>query len=154
MYHRALYGIIYKIVRQDEIAEEVLQDVFIKIWNKIESYDSEKGKLFTWMINLARNSAIDKLRSKEIKQVSKTDTVDEYVTNTMSDPATHIKVDDIGVDVLLNALDDAHKQVFNLVYFEGYTHSEVAEEFDIPLGTVKTRIRSGLLKLRKILAEK
>jgi RNA polymerase sigma factor (sigma-70 family) len=148
-YHPIIYGTILRIVSKEEIASEILQDVFLKIWDKASSYDKNKGKLFTWMINMARYAAIDKLRSKELKKEEKTEQVQDYVTNSVADTQTNFSVDHIGVTSLLDRLDKDHKLIFDLVYYKGYTHSEISKEFDIPLGTVKTRIRNGLKVLRK-----
>ena len=146
-YSRALYGIILRIIKREDLAAELLQDTFIKIWQKIASYDATKGKLYTWMINIARHLAIDKLRSKEISQDAKTD----GTINLVHMHVSHPKEDDIGVEDLLDQLDRDHKLVLNAIYFGGYTHAEVADAYDIPLGTVKTRVRNALGMLRKYL---
>ena len=144
-YSPALYGVIYRILKQEEIASEVLQDTFLKIWQKAGQFDPQKGKLFTWMINIARNTAIDKLRSKEISQGSKTDLNVNYVHMKVEHP----KDENVGVRDLLHQLDKDQKQVLEMIYFGGYTHAEASEELNIPLGTVKTRVRNGLIQLRQ-----
>lgn len=111
-------------------------------------YDSTKGRLFTWMMNLARNEAIDKTRSKEIKKSAKTNPIDNSVY-TGSHTNTEATVNGIGVKELMNDLDKEQQFVLNKVYFEGFSHAEISEEFDIPLGTVKSRLRSALKHLRK-----
>ena len=144
-YSAAIYGVVLRTVRQETIASEVLQDTFLKIWHKIDRYDPVRGRLFTWMVNIARHTAIDKLRSKEMSQSDKTGSLTSYVHE-----GKHlIKEDDIGVNDLLDLLTEDQKTVLELVYFGGYTHAEAARQLDIPLGTVKTRIRNGLLSLRK-----
>ena len=150
-YSGALYGIISRIVRREELAEEVLQDVFLKIWEKIESYDPAKGKLFTWMLNLARNQAIDKTRSKEISKGRKTDDIDNLVNRI--DKADHSvsSVDSIGLNEVLGRLPEVQRFIIEYLYLKGYSQSELSEEFDIPLGTVKTRLRLGMIELRSIL---
>ena len=150
-YAPALYGVISRIVKVEDVAEEVLQDTFIKIWEKINSYDANKGKLFTWMLNIARNLSIDKLRSKEFRHKSKTDQLENDVFSL--NPTTYVeqKIKDTGLRDVLRNLSPEQQMVIHLVYFEGYTHTEVAEEYDIPLGTVKTRLRSALIRLRKLL---
>jgi RNA polymerase sigma factor (sigma-70 family) len=151
-YSQALYGTIYRIINNEPVATEVLQDVFLKVWNKSSSYNPQKGRLFTWMINMARNAAIDKLRSKEIRQNLKTDSVDEYVSNHTEDYSNKVIEEHIGIDQWLYQLDKNHRFVFELVYYKGYTHAEVSKELGIPLGTVKTRIRNGLITLRRKLS--
>lgn len=150
-YAPALYGVIHRIVKTQEVSEEVLQDSFIKIWDKFHSYDPEKGRLFTWMLNIARNLAIDKLRSKEFSRKNKTDQLEKSVSLITPKAYVEQNVKDTGLRDLLHNLSPEQQMIINLIYFEGYTHTEVSEEFDIPLGTVKTRLRSALVKLRKLL---
>ncbi|GHE51253.1 MULTISPECIES: sigma-70 family RNA polymerase sigma factor [Roseivirga] len=151
-YSAALLGVASRIIKDDDISEEVLQDVFMKIWNKIDQYDASRGRFFTWMMNLTRNAAIDKLRSKEISRSSKTDSMDDYVYRVDSRNSTEMHTDGIGVRALLNDLVEEQKFILEKVYFEGFTHTEIAEEYDIPLGTVKSRLRSALKHMRKKLA--
>lgn len=148
-YGAALYGATQRIVQDDDITREVVQDVFLKIWNKIELYNAQKGRLFTWMLNLTRNTAIDKMRSKEIKRSAKTDSIDEYVYTIDRQKNTESSVDGIGVKELMNDLVEEQRFILLKIYFEGFTHSEISEEYGIPLGTVKSRLRSALKHLRK-----
>lgn len=150
-YSAALYGAISRIVNDDDVAEEVLNDAFLKIWDKIETYDVKKGRLFTWMLNLSRNLSIDKLRSKEIKKVKKTDDISNNVYNVERENLIHQQEESIGVKELLNNLREEEKLIVDLIYFKGYTQSEVSEEHGIPLGTVKTRLRMALKNLRNVL---
>lgn len=150
-YSAALYGTVFRIVNDEGVAEEVLQDAFLKIWDKIDFYDSAKGRLFTWMVNISRNLAIDKLRSKEIKKAGKTDALENYVTNVEQSNQSYQHVDGIGLKEAMRSMRDEERFILEMAYFRGYTQSEIAEEFDIPLGTVKTRLRMGLKSLRSIL---
>jgi RNA polymerase sigma factor (sigma-70 family) len=150
-YSAALYGIVFRIVKSEDVAEEVLQDVFLKIWDKVEAYDAGKGRLFTWMLNLARNQAIDKIRSKEINKSRKTDDIDNLVGKIDKAEFTEQSVEAIGLKEVLARLPEEQCFVIEKLYLEGYTQSEVAEEFNIPLGTVKTRTRMALAELRIIL---
>lgn len=147
-YGAALYGAVQRIVQDDDVTAEVVQDIFLKIWNKIGMYDPQKGRLFTWMLNLSRNAAIDKIRSKEIKRSAKTDSIDEYVYTIDRQSSTETSVDGIGVRALMDDLVEEQRFVLLKVYFEGFSHSEIADEYDIPLGTVKSRLRSALKHLR------
>ena len=144
-----MYGTALRIIQNEEVTSEVIQDIFLKIWNKIDQYDSSKGRFFTWMLNMTRNASIDKIRSKEINKSGKTDSVDDYVYTIDSQHNTLMSVDGIGVKELMKDLAEEQQFVLLQVYFEGFTHSEIAEEYDIPLGTVKTRLRSALKHLRK-----
>lgn len=111
-------------------------------------YSAQKGRLFTWMLNLTRNASIDKMRSKEIKRSAKTDSIDDYVYSIDRQKNTESSVDGIGVKELMNDLVEEQRFILLKIYFEGFTHSEIAEEYDIPLGTVKSRLRSALKHLR------
>ena len=145
-----MYGLIFRILKSDELAEEVLQDTFLRVWDKIKDYDAEKGKLFTWMANIARNLAIDKTRSKDFKSQNKSEDIQSNVSIKDDSYAESNKPEYIGVQDLLQELNPEQQKLMDLMYFQGYTQSEIAEEFGIPLGTVKTRIRSAVLKLRKM----
>jgi RNA polymerase sigma factor (sigma-70 family) len=148
-YSRALFAVISRIILDSDIAEEVFHDAFIKITRKIDSYEESKGRLYTWMANICRNSAIDKLRSKEISQTTKTNTIDDFVFGLESQSGTMEQVEGIGVRELMNQLNEDQRFIIEYIYFQGYTHSEVSEEFDIPLGTVKSRVRAALQVLKK-----
>jgi RNA polymerase sigma factor (sigma-70 family) len=153
-YSAALYGIVYRILQSEELAEEILQDVFLKIWDKIETYDSSKGKLFTWMLNVARNQAIDKTRSKEISKNHKTKSIDAVVNKIDREEYIEQKVDGIGIKEILKKLPEEQRFIVEHLYFKGYSQSELAEEYNIPLGTVKTRLRTAMKQLRTLLGTK
>jgi RNA polymerase sigma factor (sigma-70 family) len=140
--------VVLRIVKSAEIAEEISQDCFLKYWNKINDYDASKGKLFTWMINVARNMAIDKIRSKDFKQGVKTDDMPGHVSIPDNAYGDKHKPEYIGVREMLNVLSAEQKELLDLMYFRGYTQSEISEEFGIPLGTIKTRVRTAVNKLR------
>ena len=143
-YSAALYGVIFRVVKKEAVAEEVLQDVFVRIWDRFSSYDPLKGKLFTWMLNIARNQAIDKTRSREISKEQKTGGIENVVSRIDNETYVEQPIEGLGVrDVLKEQL-----------YFQGYTQSELAEEFNIPLGTVKTRLRLAMQQLRSSLRVK
>ncbi|MET1055969.1 MAG: sigma-70 family RNA polymerase sigma factor [Pedobacter sp.] len=149
MYSGALLGVISRIVQQSEIAEDLLQETFIKIWNSADSYDSSKGRLFTWMINVARNIAIDKLRSKDFRNSHKNQDIENNVDFIDSQKKITFNADTLGIRDMVTALKPEFNDVLNMVYFKGYTHVEAAEELNLPLGTVKTRIRMAIMELRK-----
>jgi RNA polymerase sigma-70 factor (ECF subfamily) len=147
-YAPALYGVVVRIVQSEEIAQDVMQDAFVKIWKKGTTYDSTKGTLFTWLLNITRNTAIDKIRSAGFRKSGENQNIDNHVHNKVSSRGTN--PDEIGVKELLNNLDDKYRDIIDMIYFRGFTQKEVSEELDIPLGTVKTRLRIGLRELRGI----
>ncbi|GLU51734.1 RNA polymerase sigma factor SigK [Dyadobacter frigoris] len=148
-YASALYGIIMKIVKDEEKAADVMQDSFLKIWKNIGSYNVEKGTLFTWILNVARNTAIDRLRLdvKNEKSVSWDTVIESDLGNNVvfnPIPAT------IDIRAIVASLLPEKSVLIDLVYFQGYTHEEVSEKLSLPLGTVKSRIRKALNELREI----
>ena len=151
-YAGALYSIIRQIVTDNnELAGDVLQEVFINIYRKIDSYDQAKGRLFTWMLNIARNASIDTLRSKSYQNAQKNQELPENVHKGAAGQTTLQNVDNIGLRKVLEKLKPEHRVLVDLAYFKGFTHEEIAEIMTIPLGTVKTRIRNALLQLREYL---
>lgn len=146
-----MYGVIFRIIRKEEIAEEILQDVFIKIWDRFDHYDSAKGRLFTWLVNVARNQAIDKTRSKEISKAKKTADIENVVHRIDDKDYVEQAIDGIGVAEILKRLSEDQRFVVEHLYLKGYTQSELADEFNIPLGTVKTRLRMAMQQLRSTL---
>ena len=151
-YAGALYSIIRQIVTDNgELASDVLQEVFVNIWRKIGSYDQSKGRLFTWMLNIARNAAIDLLRSKGYHNSQKNQELPDNVYKGASGQAVQPNIDNIGLKKLLEKLKPEHRVLVDLAYFKGFTHEEIAAMLSIPLGTVKTRIRNALLQLREYL---
>jgi RNA polymerase sigma-70 factor (ECF subfamily) len=148
MYSSSLYGIIYRVVQHDEIAEDLLQETFVKIWNSFSSFDPKKGRLFTWMVNIARNLSIDKVRSKDFRNNSKNQDIENTVNFIDEQRSTAINPEIMGVKDLVDKLKPDQKSILDLVYFRGYTHVEAADELGIPLGTVKTRLRTAIITLR------
>lgn len=149
-YSGALYGVLLKIVGDNELCKDLLQDVFVKIWKNHHKYDVAKGTIYTWMLNLTRNSGIDYLRSKRNKNQQQNRKLDDLVYG-LEDSST-FKPEHIGIKQVLDRLPEEQKEIINLSYFEGFTQKEISEEFGIPLGTVKSRAKAAMAKLRKILA--
>ncbi|WP_317131807.1 MULTISPECIES: RNA polymerase sigma factor [Mucilaginibacter] len=149
MYSASLFGVISRIINDTAIAEDVLQETFVKIWHSFSSYSTEKGRLFTWMVNIARNLAIDKTRSKDFKNQNKNQDIENNVTFIDEQRNTVYKPELMGVKNLVQTLKPEQRLIIELVYFKGYTHVEAAEELGIPLGTIKTRLRMAILELRK-----
>jgi RNA polymerase sigma factor (sigma-70 family) len=149
MYSSSLYGVISRIIVDTATAEDVLQETFVKIWHSFTSYSTEKGRLFTWMVNVARNLAIDKLRSKDFKNQNKNQELENNVTFIDEQSNTVYNPELLGIKELVQTLKPDQKSILELVYFKGYTHVEAADELGIPLGTIKTRLRMAIQQLRK-----
>lgn len=150
MYSSSLYGIIHRVIQDEELGEDLLQESFVKIWNSINSFDETRGRLFTWMVNITRNLAIDKLRSKDFRNNNKNQDLENSVNLIDDQRNTAFNTETLGVKELVDKLKPESKAVLDLVYFKGYTHVEASEELGIPLGTVKTRIRVAISTLRKL----
>ena len=148
-YSGAIYTIINQIVPDKDTANDVMQEVFVNIWRKIKTYDATKGRLFTWMLNIARNAAIDKVRSKGFRDNQKTQTMvgDESRVGMNINPT----VSDVGLQKVLTTLNEEYRKLIDLSYFQGFTHEEIAKMLGIPLGTVKTRIRTAISQLRTMI---
>ncbi|WP_405291149.1 RNA polymerase sigma factor [Algibacter sp. Ld11] len=146
-YADSLYGVIQKIISDEDTAQDVLQETFVKIWRYAKKYDSSKAKLFTWLYRIAYNTAIDKVRSlknKTNKEVQiETSTVYKITTNQLND-------DVLDIQKHLSTLEEKYQIVINALFFEGMTQQEASEELDIPLGTIKSRLKIGLRELKKI----
>ena len=149
MYSASLFGVISRIITDTTTAEDVLQETFVKIWHSFPSYSTEKGRLFTWMVNIARHLAIDKLRSKDFKNQNKNQELENNVTFIDEQRNTVYKPELLGIKDLVQTLKPEQKLILELVYFKGYTHVEAADELGVPLGTIKTRLRMAILQLRK-----
>lgn len=146
-YSDALYGVIKKIISDDDTAQDVLQESFVKIWRYSKKYDATKAKLFTWIYRIAYNTAIDKARSLKTK-------IDNEVQIETSS-VYRITSNELNQDVLdikkhLDTLDEKYQIVLHALFFEGMTQQEASEELDIPLGTIKSRLKIGLRELKKI----
>lgn len=148
-YRGALYNVICQIIPDTESANDVLQEVFIAVWKNMEKYDADKGRLFTWLLNITRNTAINKLRSKNYKNNLKTDDLNNFVSYIDDKTSYQQNINSIGLRKQVSALKEEFKAVLELAYFNGLTHDEVAKSLNIPIGTVKTRMRNAVLELKK-----
>ncbi len=153
-YSGALYGVIYKVIDDEQTSQDVLQDVFVKIWNYISQYNPQKGRLYTWMLNIARNSAIDKTRSKGEIMKTKIQTGEHVVNNLEERIKTEQSTDTIGLRKMVDALKPEYATIISLAYFNGFTIEEISKTLNIPSGTVKTRMRSAMGQLRDIFSVK
>jgi RNA polymerase sigma factor (sigma-70 family) len=148
-YKGALYNAILQIISDKEIAGDVLQETFINVWKHIDKYDPAKGKLFTWLLRLARNMAINTTRSKVYKSQMKNDDLNNYVNYLEEKQAQQLDINKIGLRQQVHRLKDDLKNVLELSYYHGFTQEEIASSLNIPLGTVKTRLRNAVIELRK-----
>lgn len=148
-YAGVLYSVIKKTISDDQTAQDVLQEVFVKIWNNIGQFSAEKGRIYTWMINIARNASIDKLRSKGEIMKAKIQTGEDAVYSVREGMKTEQKTDTIGLKAAVHELKPEYQAIVELAYFKGYTLDEIAKTLEIPLGTVKTRMRHAIQLLRK-----
>ena len=149
-YAAALYGVALRVVQTEEAAQDVLQEVMVKIWRHRSRYDAGKGRLFTWMVNICRNAAVDALRSGRFSAGTQV-RLTQLPVHTAEGLRSETYVDGIGLRDVMTRLDDKYRAVIELIYFDGYTHKEVEEALNIPLGTVKTRVKIGLRDLRLLL---
>ena len=148
MYSKSIHGVVYNVVKSSDISDEVMQDVFIKAWNKADTYSSKKGRFFTWILNIARNAAIDKVRSKAFKQSKQNLSSDFFVDIITSNDNLDASTDAIGIKKFVTNLGQKCKEVIELLYFKGFTQKEASEELQMPIGTVKTRNRNCIQQLR------
>ena len=151
-----LYGVIHRILRNRSDADEILQEVFIRVWTRAEMYDGACGTPLAWLIRMARNRAIDGLRARRAREAAETresespdaahrtiaavDTPESFANLAEQRGAVH---------GALAALPGEQRTLIEAAFFEGYTHRELADRFKLPLGTVKTRIRSGMIAMRQ-----
>lgn len=148
-YAAALYNVVNTVVADKETANDVLQNVFVNIWRRFDSYNPDKGRLFTWMMNIARNAAIDEIRSKAHSNTRKNQPLPE--SNEIAGAVTGPGIEDSGLKKVLGKLKEEWRVLVDLSYYQGFTHEEIARALDLPLGTVKTRIRAALIHLRTLL---
>jgi RNA polymerase sigma-70 factor (ECF subfamily) len=149
-FSQVVYNLALRMLRDKEDAEEVVQEIFLQVWNKAYSYDSERGAVSTWILNIARSRSIDKLRTVGYRQ--RNIEIDEEKVNSNDDLSRIIEDREESKKVIRQALEnlpDKQRVAIEIVYFEGFTHLEAAEKLNEPVGTIKTRIRLGVLKLKE-----
>lgn len=158
-YSRVVYSLVLRITGQAAPAQEVVQEVFLQLWKKAESYQSAKGALEPWLLTLARHRALDHVRGKAEKQRQHEDGTDDFATTPLpaATPDPEQMIDQKRraelIRKVMATLSDAQRKALELAYFEGMSHTEIAAHMNEPLGTVKTWIRSALLQLRQQLGE-
>lgn len=149
-YAPILMGIIFKIVKREDVAENILQDTFLKVWQKIEDFNPSKGQFLAWIIGIARNGAIDLIRTKKYQNQLNVYEINDATCGDLKSSSL-LNIDHIGIREVIYKLAPKYHQLIELIYFEGYTQVEVAEELNLPLGTVKSRIRKAFSQLKTLL---
>jgi RNA polymerase sigma-70 factor (ECF subfamily) len=151
-YRLILFGLILRILHSQQEAEDVLQEVFLQVWRRASDFDETRGRPFTWLVTLARSRAIDRLRSLGSRERTAQEAA-RSTPDSISDAADDAVKSEQGeiVRKALRELPDEQRRTLLLAYFEGLTQTEIAERLNTPLGTVKTRMRSGMIKLRELL---
>jgi RNA polymerase sigma factor (sigma-70 family) len=147
-YRGALYNNILQVIPSAEAANDVLQEVFVTIWKNIAKYDESKGRLFTWMLKLTRNMAINQTRVKNFKVHGKNEDITNYVS-IIEEKSEQPGINHIGLRQQVHKLRPEYKDVLELSYFQGFKQEEIATALKIPLGTVKTRLRNAIIELRR-----
>lgn len=150
-YAAALFGIAYKMVNNKTAAEELLQDVFVKIWKHIDMYDATKGTLFTWMLNITRNTCKDYFRSKGYRYQTLVvqEELDAIPSRYMPQSSSY-QEETWEMQQMTQKLEPKYKEIIDLIYIYGHSQEQVAKQLNLPLGTVKTRSRAALKQLRYI----
>ena len=149
-YAAALNGVIYAMVNDFSLSEDILQEAFLKIWNNIDAYDETKGKLYTWMRRITHNLTLDTLKSNQHKYQTKVVSDERVITNVSVNNNVFSKLDSQDFKRKLQTLDKKQRLIIDMSYFQGFTQEEIARELEMPVGTVKTKIRSAIIELRKI----
>ena len=156
-YSNVLNGMLYKIVHDKIEAEDLLQEVFVQVWDRIESYENSRGSVFNWLVTIARNKAIDRIRSKiyktRVRESTELNDIHFEIDDDEPDPLENSIIMDRAKIVrdALKQIPDEQKEVIEIAYFQGMSQSEIAEQLQLPLGTVKSRMRQGMMKIRELL---
>lgn len=149
-YGPALFSIALRIVKSSQLAEQVLQDTFVKVWRSSNNYDASKGRLFTWLLNIARNTAIDATRTAHFQHYNRMEDIGTMTYQLHTEP---MSVDTLDIHQVAARLEDKYHRLIDLVYFQGYGQQEAADLVGIPLGTLKTRLRHAISLLRHTFQE-
>ncbi len=147
-YSGAIYSVILKMIRDEGKAQNLLQDTFITVWDKAESYDTDKGRFYTWVYRIAKNKTLNVLRKTDLLIQT-----DDFSVYSNKEDAISIDPEYLELNGAVTTLEAHHKEAIELVYFKGLTHKEAHQEMDVPLGTFKSYIRQALKELRETYAK-
>lgn len=150
LYGKVAFSVILRVVRHPDTAQDLTQEVFLRAWTRIAQFDPEKGSLYTWLLTMARRYAIDYVRSLDARQTQSTKAIDTDHAAAVNVEREVVEADEARrVRVALGRLEPQKRVLLELAYFEGLSQSEMAERMKLPLGTVKTWVRSALRELRE-----
>ncbi|BAO74573.1 RNA polymerase sigma factor [Winogradskyella sp. PG-2] len=147
-YSGAIYSVILKMIHDEGKAQNLLQDTFMTVWDKAESYDEDKGRFYTWIYRIAKNKTLNVLRKTDLLIQT-----DDFSVHTNKEDAISIEPEYSKLNGAVTTLQEHHKEAIELVYFKGLTHQEAHQEMDVPLGTFKSYIRQALKQLRATYAK-
>lgn len=154
-YSRLIFSVALGVIGQRGMAEEITLDVFTRVWQKADTYRAEQAKVVTWLARITRNRAIDVLRKEEVRPIRHSiawaNVSPEPASDSNPEAAAHLAIESQRVRAAISTLPQEQQEVLALAFFQGFTHSEISQKLDLPLGTVKGRIRGGMQKLRALL---
>lgn len=150
---KAAYSLAYRILQNATLAEEVTQDAFLKVWRQTTHWNPEKGKLKNWLLTITQFTAIDRLRREQRQPALHPDSIEDTDETMLSSPADSRWQDGTVLRLLLTQIPEEQAALIDLAFFQGMSHSDIASVTQLPLGTVKTRLRSGLQRLRALWLE-
>lgn len=148
-YGSLLLNVILKIIRDKQLAEDVLQQVLLKVWHKGHTYNPEKGALFTWLMRISKNAALDQRKSKDFR-LTATSMEALSVGSVANDFSEEAHAHRMETEQMISHLSGEHEKLIKMSYFEGYSHAEIAKNLNMPLGTVKSKIRIAIGHLRAL----
>ncbi|MBE2268996.1 MAG: sigma-70 family RNA polymerase sigma factor [Anaerolinea sp.] len=148
-YGKAVFSLAYRIVNNSVLAEEIAQDTFLKVWHQPNRWDSDKGRLKSWLLTIAQFTAIDRLRQERRQPAVLPDALEDNA-ETVHLPDTFAWQEGSALKQLVAQLPRDQSALIELAFFQGMTHTEIADQLKLPLGTVKTRLRGGLRRLRDL----
>lgn len=153
-YRTILFGLLSRILNNRSEAEDILQEVFVQVWQKAQNFNAERGKAFTWLVTIARSRAIDRLRSLKTRTlaIEKANENNLLYTDSKIEQNLFLRGRQKHVRTALSQLPETQSSILLMAYFEGYSQQEIADRTKIPLGTIKTRMRVGMTKLRETLS--
>lgn len=152
-YGGAVYSLAYRILGSSVLSEEVAQDTFLKVWHQTTRWDSEKGKLKNWLLTIAQFTAIDRLRKEGRQPSVHPDPIEDTDENLLTPRNNSRWQDGSLLRMMVSQLPEQQSRLIDLAFFQGMSHGEIAEALHMPLGTVKTRLRAGLRRLRELWLE-